>query len=562
MSVRILLAAAVLQMVGSPAWPMAHNEAASPFVKGRFADLSGNFKASAAYFKEAIEAAPEQEFVHQSAFYPLLLSGDFESAMKSAQLVGDRTIFMQLALDLDRFAKGRLDIRFGSDIEGPGRELRRVADAWIDLARGESAKALERLSTAEGTTPTHLMFNEALLMAMAGDFRAAAARLDPVTDMALPSMAKLTARFMRAQILLQISERRDEGLRELEALAALDSGPFAALAGERLDDVASEPTIMFDYVTSPQEGLSRYFALLTMSRNTGLTPRDELFFLRLAQLLDRENKLLRMWTAQALRFNDSYELAGDEYAHIEAEHVLRPLADIEVANTLHESGAVEEAIDFAREIARQHAAWPRAHRTLGRLLRSEKRYEEAIEAFDAAISLQRDTGDVSWQILYDRATTLQASEGVERSYDDFREAIEASNGNPYVLNYLGYSLADEGLRLDEAESLIKQALEKSPDNGAIIDSLGWVYYRQGRFPAAVQVLEQALRLEPTDPIVVDHLGDAYWAMGREREARFQWRRALSLEPDDTVEARIERKLEVGLDQVLAEESSEGSGETY
>ena len=94
--------------------------------------------------------------------------------------------------------------------------------------------------------------------------------------------------------------------------------------------------------------------------------------------------------------------------------------------------------------------------------------------------------------------------------------------------------------------MIEKAFELRPNDGFIVDSLGWVYYRLGKLDAAIEQLEQAVELEPGDPVINDHLGDAYWRVGRHREARFQWKRALSLEPEEDDAALIEEKLEHGL----------------
>ena len=131
---------------------------------------------------------------------------------------------------------------------------------------------------------------------------------------------------------------------------------------------------------------------------------------------------------------------------------------------------------------------------------------------------------------------------------------------PQVLNYLGYSLVEKQIKLDEALEMIERAVAARPESGYIVDSLGWVLYRLGRYEEAVGHMETAVELMPVDPVVNDHLGDVYWAVGRKREAEFQWKRALSvIDPDDTDgEAdpeRIRRKLQVGLDDVLAEEGA-------
>ncbi|MCW8842854.1 MAG: tetratricopeptide repeat protein, partial [Rhodobacteraceae bacterium] len=127
------------------------------------------------------------------------------------------------------------------------------------------------------------------------------------------------------------------------------------------------------------------------------------------------------------------------------------------------------------------------------------------------------------------------------------------------LNYLGYTLVEKEKNLDEALDMIERAVAARPDSGYIMDSLGWVLYRLGRYEEAVGHMERAAELEPIDPVVNDHLGDVYWAVGRYIEAEFQWKRALSfVDEESAAEAkpdRIRRKLEVGLDTVLAEEGA-------
>ncbi|MCK4713214.1 MAG: tetratricopeptide repeat protein, partial [Marinosulfonomonas sp.] len=127
---------------------------------------------------------------------------------------------------------------------------------------------------------------------------------------------------------------------------------------------------------------------------------------------------------------------------------------------------------------------------------------------------------------------------------------------PQVLNYLGYSLLEKNIKLDEALQMIERAVSAVPNDGYITDSLGWALYRLRRFEEAVGYMERAAELMPVDPIVNDHLGDALWAVGRKLEAEFQWRRAMSFEPEEEDAKRIRRKLEVGLDVVLEEEGAE------
>ena len=124
------------------------------------------------------------------------------------------------------------------------------------------------------------------------------------------------------------------------------------------------------------------------------------------------------------------------------------------------------------------------------------------------------------------------------------------------MNYLGYSLIEKNSNLEEALDMIERAVKASPDSGYIVDSLGWGYYKLGRYKKALPNLERAAELMPIDPIINDHLGDVYWMVGRKTEAEFQWRRALSFDPEEEDVDRIKKKLKVGLTQVLMDESKE------
>ncbi len=117
-----------------------------------------------------------------------------------------------------------------------------------------------------------------------------------------------------------------------------------------------------------------------------------------------------------------------------------------------------------------------------------------------------------------------------------------------MLNYLGYSWIDMGVHLDEGMDLIRKAVELRPRSGFIVDSLGWAYFRLGKYSDAVEQLERAVELMPSDPVVNDHLGDAYWRVGRKLEATFQWNHALANKPEAGDEARIKEKLQVGLER--------------
>jgi nucleoid-associated protein YgaU len=102
------------------------------------------------------------------------------------------------------------------------------------------------------------------------------------------------------------------------------------------------------------------------------------------------------------------------------------------------------------------------------------------------------------------------------------------------------------MNLEEGLDMIRKAVELRPSDGYIVDSLGWAYYKLGRFDEAVTELERAVSLKPDDPILNDHLGDAYWRVGRKLEATFQWSHARDMKPEPDVLAQVQKKLAEGL----------------
>ena len=194
---------------------------------------------------------------------------------------------------------------------------------------------------------------------------------------------------------------------------------------------------------------------------------------------------------------------------------------------------------------------------LGDVYSGEKLYRNANKAYTVAIDLLEKENGAQWFLYYARGVSYERLDEWEKAEVDFRKALELSPNQPSTLNYLGYSLIEKGIKLDEAQDLIERAVKGRPNDGFITDSLGWLLYRIGKFDEAVGPMERAAELMPTDPVINDQLGDVYWKVGRSREARFQWSRALSFEPEEKDATRIRRKLDVGLDAVLTAEETVG-----
>ena len=145
-----------------------------------------------------------------------------------------------------------------------------------------------------------------------------------------------------------------------------------------------------------------------------------------------------------------------------------------------------------------------------------------------------------------RCVSTAQPPGWKAAEGDLQQALKLSPDEPQVLNYLGYSWVDQRRNISQAVAMLEKASALAPGDGYIIDSVGWAYYRLGRYAEAAKTLERAVLIVPGDPTINDHLGDAYWKVGRKLDARFQWSHALAFGAEGGDKKKIEKKLEVGL----------------
>ena len=185
---------------------------------------------------------------------------------------------------------------------------------------------------------------------------------------------------------------------------------------------------------------------------------------------------------------------------------------------------------------------------LGNIERERKQYSECVDTYSRGVAATPAPTRSNWTLFYFRGICYERSKQWPKAEADLKKALELypRAARTEMLNYLGYSWVDQGLNLDEGMRMIKRSVEQRPDDGYIVDSLGWAWYRVGDYDEAVKQLERAVELKPVDPTINDHLGDAYWRVGRTLEAKFQWAHARDLKPEPDDLKKIEDKLQSGL----------------
>jgi len=342
----------------------------------------------------------------------------------------------------------------------------------------------------------------------------------------------------------EMFERRGRGAEAADIYAAAIAGKkggselAAALARAKAHGPPPAPTPLKSLAA---EALVAPATALLMQKQDDIS----LAYLRLALRLDPMRDEAWMMVGDVLSSGADMSGAQEAYSKVRFGSRDYIAARTKLAWAYQDAGDKDIAIATARATLAKVPGNRDATITLADLLRATEHYEESAAILDGLISGPLDTAD--WKLLYMRAVDLEESGHWPEAERDLQAALKQRPDEPDLLNFLGYSWIDRGVNLKEGMAMVQKAVTLQPGSGAMIDSLGWAYYRLGDYQRAVEKLEAAIVLEPGDPDVNNHLGDAYWRVGRKIEAGFQWRHVLTLDPSPKLKAEAELKIAQGLD---------------
>ncbi len=552
---RPLLAIALMALLSGPALAQQTGDAGA-YLAARVAAAENDYRQALGWYDRALNRDPSNRLLLEGSVVAAIALGDFDTATKSARrlLQGgavNQAAFIALLADQaarEDYAALLADAAAGRSI---GSLIDQLVVGWSELGAGRMSEALQAFDalSAQPGVQAFGLYHKALALASAGDFEGADEILSGREAGSISIMRRGV--IAHVQILSQLERNPD-------ALALLDRS-FGAEPDIEIDALRVRLTageaLPFTTVRNARDGLAEVFFTLATALNGEADNGYTLLYTRVAAHLRPDHTEAVLMTAALLDAQGQPALAAEVYALIPPESPAYHVAEIGRADTLRAGGKTDAAIEVLQSLTRSHGQIMAVHIALGDALRREERYAEAVTAYDAALALLPKPEQRHWGLFYARAISHERSQNWDKAEADFRKALELDPDQPQVLNYLGYSFVDRGVNLPEALGMIERAVAAQPDAGYIIDSLAWAYFRLGRYADAVEPMEKASLLEPVDPIVTDHLGDVYWSVGRTLEAQFQWRRALSFDPEEKDAIRIRRKLEVGLDAVLAEEGA-------
>jgi Flp pilus assembly protein TadD len=529
------------------AQPIGNSELGA-YLAARQAERERDFNSAARFMLAALKRDPNNYDMLVRAQTFLVLDGRFDEAASLARRTlevapGHPQSVLLLALDDVRkkdFAAAEQLLK-GQPLASINRIVLPLIDAWLEAAQDRPAAALNALRPileVNGFRPLY-EYHAALI----ADYFGRRDEADDHYQKSLDIQGGAPARLIEAAGNYYERTGRPAQARALYEKFQGDNRQSATIAAafKRVEDHAPPPPPL---VPTPAAGIAEALFNVAGALREDNNDLTALVYGRLALAVEPHMDIDLLLVADILDSGGQPRHANAVYAEIPASSPLSWPARIRIAENLHLVGDNDKAEALLDKMAAERPDRIEPLVALGQLLRAEERYAEAVKVYDRVIALVPPNEPRYWSLYYARGVALERSHQWPRAEADFRHALELQPDQPDVLNYLAYSWVDQGMtqHYTEATKMLERAVALQPNNGAIVDSLGWVLFRTGHYREAVATLEHAVELEPEDPVLLNHLGDAYWQVGREAEARFQWERALSNKPDPDEKIEIQHKL--------------------
>lgn len=510
------------------------------YLCARFAASEADLDAAAAEFLQALTADPDNLDLQQQAFLAAALAGRPEASQLARNLPSNPAAQMFLANE-DAVA-GRwtaAETRFATlPRTGLVQVLQPLLVAWTQQGGGRVDAALATLrSFAEGTVRgTRGVY--ALHAALISDL---ANRIPDAGRLYRAARTEYGALNLRlAQELASWQARQNHPIEATAILRTLVAdAPDLAIAQRGLQAAVSTRA-----VPRAADGLAEAYLAVAASLHQPDAPDTSLLMLRFALTLRPDLTAARLLMSDLQVAAKHPEAALATLASLPENDPLSALVRLHRAVLEAQLGQTDAALRGLDQLAREVPDSPAPLAEKGDLLRVANRYGEAVRAYDEAIArLGQGSDPTGWALYYARGMSYDRLHDWHRAEADLRHALRLSPNQPSVLNYLGYSLAEQNRNLPEARQMVLRALQVRPSEGAIVDSLGWIMLRQGQYGEAVTTLTRAVGMEPEDPVINGHLGDAQLALGHVLDATYQWQLALTFHPTPEDAAALRAKLD-------------------
>jgi tetratricopeptide (TPR) repeat protein len=527
---------------------LLHDNPAGNYLAARHAGTERDSAAAAAYYLNVLKADPKNPDLLGRAFLSVLTGGDIDQAGKLADrlLQVDRTdriarlVVGVRALKQKDYSAARQN--FGQSVRGPVTDLTAtLLSAWALAGSGDSRVSIDTMDKLSGPDWYSIFkdLHAGLILDLANNKKEAGKRyeraykVDPTAVRMVEAYGRYLARGGNKADALKVYGDFNK---------VLPDHPLIVQEMKAVNDGDKIPLL----VDSPQAGAAE--ALYGLGASIGRRGGEDLalIYLQLALYLEPSHAMALLSLADLYESLKKPDLAIKVYERVPASSPLSRNAEIQLAGDLDQLDRSDEAKKRLDHVIAEHPKDTEAILALGNIQRGRKEFAECADTYGKAIATIAKPDKSNWVVFYFRGICYERSHQWPGAEADMKKALELYPEQPLVLNYLCYSWVDQGVHLDDGMDMIRRAVEQRPDDGYIVDSLGWAYFRTGNYDEAVKNLERAVELKPDDPTINDHLGDAYWRVGRTLEAHYQWTQAKDLGPEKEDLPKIEAKLKDGL----------------
>jgi tetratricopeptide (TPR) repeat protein len=527
---------------------LAPENAAGSYLAARHAGAERDASAAAAYYMDVLKLDPKNPDLLGRTFLSVLTDGDIDQASKLAERMlevdhTDKISHLVIGIrELKLKHYGAAKQHFAQSVRGPVTDLTAaMLTAWAQDGAGDAHGAVDAMDKLSGPDWYGIFkdLHAGLILDLSGDKKAAQKRYESAykTDPTALRTVQAYGRF------LSRNGSKDDALKVYQDFAkVLPDHPLINEEMKQISDGQKLPPL----VDSPQAGAAE--ALYGLGASIGRRGGEDLalIYLQLALYLQPSHAMALLSLGDLYEDLKKPDLAIKAYERVPATSPLSRNAEIQMAVDLDALDRTDEAKQRLEHVIAEHPKDTEAIIELGNIQRARKDFASCGDTYGKAIDTVPNPEKSNWVMFYFRGICYERSHQWPLAEADMKKALDLFPEQPLVLNYLGYSWVDQGVHLDQGMDMIRRAVEQRPDDGYIVDSLGWAYFRTGNYDEAVKNLERAVELKPEDPTINDHLGDAYWRVGRTLEAHFQWSHAKDLKPEPEDLPKIEAKLKDGL----------------
>ena len=516
------------------------------YLAGLIAAADHDTASAAVFFIGALSADSNNEQLSERAFVALLANGNLGLASQVAKDLLKRDPNNSLAkLVLGAKAlKGKDYTKAAADFSVSGGASDVTSDlltAWSQAGAGKTKQAVATLHRLDQTRfKVFRDYHEGLIDELAKRTEDARKHLKSAYD-ADPQTLRIVDAWAR------FSDRHGDAKAAKRAYLAFDKLlPRHPLVLAALAKLKKGKTLS-PLVRSAQAGAAEVLYGLGAAGGQQSDDVAAMIYLRLALYLAPTDDLARVTLADLYERVGQHKIAIDLYKSVPKTSPFRDNAQVQIALISDELGHHKKAIERLTQMTARRPHDVEALTALANLQRTHKDYAKAEETYTKALAASGgESVKTNWSILYFRGICNERVGHWPAAEADFKQALTLYPDQPLVLNYLGYSWINKNLHLNKGLQMLQKAVALQPEDGYIVDSLGWAYYKLGKYHHAERLLQRAVALKPADPTLNEHLGDVEWRLGHKLEAHFQWNYARDFHPEPKNLPRILQKIAHGM----------------